>query len=108
MRGVRRIVEDEGHLVNPMKTRLRRQGVRQTVTGIVVNQRTNVSRAEYDRLKATIHNCVVHGPQGQNRGRVDDFPAHLLGRITWIESLNPARGQRLREEFARIRWEDVP
>ena len=104
VRGARRIVEDEGHSVNAKKTRLRRRGVRQTVTGIVVNQRTNVSRADYDRLKATIHNCVTLGPATQNRAHVGDFRAHLLGRISWVESVNPDRGRRLREEFLRIRW----
>lgn len=104
IRGARRIIEDEGHAVNPAKTRVRHQGVRQTVTGIVVNQRLNVSRAEYDRLKATIHNCVEHGPHTQNHRDIDDFRAHLLGRISWIESLNVRRGERLRAEFARIEW----
>ena len=104
VRGARRIIEDEGHSVNAMKTRVRRQGVRQTVTGIVVNEHLNVSRADYDRLKATIHNCVVHGPHAQNRRQVDDFRAHLLGRISWIESLNARRGAKLRQEFMRIEW----
>lgn len=104
VRGARRIIEDEGHSVNAMKTRVRGQGVRQSVTGIVVNQRLNVSRADFDRLKATIHNCVVHGPHTQNRRQVDEFRAHLLGRISWVESLNSRRGERLREEFARIEW----
>lgn len=104
VRGVRRIVEGEGHLVNPTKTRIKRQGVRQSVTGIVVNEHLNVARVEHDRLKATLHNCVTHGPATQNHGRVNDFRAHLLGRITWVESLNPARGQKLRQEFARIDW----
>lgn len=104
IRGVQRIIQDEGHAANARKTRVRRQGVRQSVTGIVVNQHINVSRAEYDRLKATIHNCVVHGPHTQNHRRLDDFHAHLRGRISWVESLNSQRGQKLREEFARIRW----
>ena len=104
IRGVQRIIEDEGHVANTHKTRVRRQGVRQSVTGIVVNQRTNVSRDDYDRLKATIHNCVVHGPRSQNHRRLDDFRAHLLGRISWVESLNPQRGAKLRAEFLRIRW----
>jgi retron-type reverse transcriptase len=104
IRGVQRIIEDEGHETNARKTRVRRQGVRQTVTGIVVNEHVNISRADYDRLKATIHNCAVHGPHTQNHRRLDDFRAHLLGRISWVESLNVSRGEKLREEFARIRW----
>lgn len=104
IRGAQRIIEDEGHSANPRKTRVRRQGVRQSVTGIVVNQHANVSRTEFDRLKATIHNCVVHGPHTQNHRGVDDFRAHLLGRISWVENLNPQRGLKLRAEFLRIRW----
>lgn len=69
-----------------------------------MNERVNVSRTEYNRLKAALHNCVVHGPGGQNHGGVEDFRAHLLGRISWVSSLNPSREQRLREEFERIVW----
>jgi len=35
-----------------------RQGVRQYLAGTVVNERLNVPRADYDRLKATLTNCL--------------------------------------------------
>lgn len=104
IRGVRRIVEDEGHSLNERKTRIRRQATRQAVTGIIVNERLNLVRGDYDRLKAIIHNCILHGPSSQNRAGVADFRAHLRGRISWVESLNAQRGARLRAEFARIVW----
>ncbi|HEX3617866.1 MAG TPA: hypothetical protein VHU61_15100 [Solirubrobacteraceae bacterium] len=44
------------------------------------------------------------GPVSQSRGHVEDFRAHLLGRISSVQSLNPARGQRLRELVAAIDW----
>ena len=43
-------------------------------------------------------------PQAQNQERHPDFHAHLLGRIAWVESLNPGRGRRLRAELASITW----
>lgn len=104
IRGVRRIIADEGHIANPAKTRVRRQGTRQAVTGIVVNRHPNLSRNEFDRLKATLHNCVIRGPATQNHSGASDFRAHLLGRISWVESLNPGRGAKLRREFSRIDW----
>lgn len=104
VRGVVRIVADEGHRVNRRKTRVRPRSVRQTVTGIVVNERPNATRREFDRLKATLHNCAEHGAASQNRAGHPDFRAHLLGRIGWVGSLNPERGARLRREFDRIRW----
>jgi hypothetical protein len=78
---------------------------RQRVCGIVVNAHPNVARDEYDPLKAILHNAALRGPAGENRAGVGDFRAHLLGRIAWVESLNPARGAKLRARFARIDWE---
>ena len=63
-----------------------------------------MSRDSFDRLKAILHNCVVHGPDGQNRDGVADFQAHLSGRIAHVEMINPTRGKRLRERFKRIAW----
>ena len=103
IRGVERIVTDEGYALNPSKTRVRGAAVRQTVTGVVVNAHPNVARAEYDALKAVLHNCRVHGTESQRRGH-PSFREHLAGRISWVSSLNPSRGQKLREAFDRIEW----
>ena len=73
--------------------------------GIVVNDHPNVPRDEYDRLRAILHNAARHGPAAENRASVPDFRAHLLGRIGWVESVNPARGAKLRARFALIAWE---
>lgn len=95
---------EEGFEVNLRKTRVMRRSVRQTVLGVVVNERPNVGRAEYDELKAILYNCVQHGPAAENRNGHTDFRAHLLGRIAHISHLNSRRGGRLRALFDRIRW----
>ena len=81
-----------------------RQGVRQRVAGVVLNERPNVTRDDFDRLKAILHNCATHGPEGQNRGGCADFRAHLAGRVAHVASLNPERGRKLRSVFDRIAW----
>jgi hypothetical protein len=101
---VYRIALEEGFEVQTRKSRFMRQGVRQQLAGIVLNTRPNVARAEFERLKAILCNCVRHGPQYQNRDGHPDFRAHLRGRIAYVEMLNPARGRRLREWFSRIAW----
>jgi RNA-directed DNA polymerase len=95
---------EEGFTPHYRKTRIMRRGVRQHLAGIVVNKRLNVVRADYDRLKATLTNCVRLGPDSQNRLGVASFRDHLNGRITYVEMLNPVRGQRLRELFLNIKW----
>ncbi len=101
---VRAIVREEGFQLNEAKSVTQAAGGRQTVCGVVVNVRTNVRRSEYDQLKATLHNAARLGPAGQNRDQVDDFRAHLLGRISWVRALNPGRGRRLQELFGAIDW----
>jgi hypothetical protein len=102
------IARDEGFEPNPQKTRVHLAGGRQTVCGVVVNAHPNLVRAEYDRLAATLHNVAVYGPTGQNRTGVGDFEAHLRGRIAWLSSVNPARGERLLARFAQIDWSAEP
>lgn len=98
------IVQDEGYRLNTGKTRIMSRHTRQTVTGIVVNDHINVARADFDRLKATLTNCLRKGPANQNRDAHPDFRAHLDGRIAWVERLNLRRGEKLRRLFDAVAW----
>ena len=98
------IVLEEGFEVQYHKTRVMRQGVRQHAAGVVLNKHPNVVRSEFDLLKAILHNCRSHGPDGQNQAGLPNFRAHLLGRIAHVARLNPHRGERLNEIFQQIVW----
>jgi len=94
LRSVPRIIEDEGFQPNSAKTRIMSKTSRQVVTGVVVNHHLNVTRKAFDQLKAIIHAC----------GKADDlrlndpvFRTSLLGKIGWVEAVNPHRGQKLLE-----------
>lgn len=106
-RAIAAIAAEEGFAVNERKSALMTRAGRQRVCGIVVNAHPNVARREYDVLKAILHNCALRGPAAENRAGVRDFRAHLLGRIAWLEAVNPARGEKLRARFARIEWPDA-
>lgn len=103
-RAVAAIAADEGFTLNPAKTLVRGAGARQVVTGIVVNDHPAVPREEFDRFKALLHNCVVHGPRTQDREGHRDFRGHLAGRLGWFEAVDPVRARRLRERFDAIAW----
>src|SRR6185437_9583766 len=60
------ILFEEGFSVHHRKTRIMRQGVRQHLAGLVSNRCMNVARSDFDRLKATLTNCVRLGPASQN------------------------------------------
>jgi len=98
------ILLEEGFEVNHRKTRVMRRGVRQYLAGVVANERVNVIRADFDRLKATLTNCARLGPASQNRKGHANFRAHLAGRISFVEMLNPQKGARLKKIFEQIAW----
>jgi RNA-directed DNA polymerase len=98
------ILLEEGFAVHHRKTRIMRQGVRQYLAGVVANERLNVPRPDYDRLKAILTNCIRHGPSSQNREDHADFRAHLAGRVSFVEMVNAPRGAKLRSLLERIQW----
>lgn len=98
------ILLEEGFAVNFRKTRLMRRGGRQHLSGLIINQRVNVNRSDFDLLKAILTNCVRHGPETQNRQARPGFRAHLQGRIAFVEMINADKGMRLRRIFENIQW----
>lgn len=98
------IALDEGFAVNHHKTRAMRRGVRQQLAGVVTNERPNVRREEFDWLKAILYNSGKHGPESQNRDNRADYRAHLEGRVSFVEMVNPEKGRRLRALLQRIPW----
>lgn len=98
------IALEEGFAVNAHKTCFMHQGVRQRLTGIVVNRHPNIDQNELDTLKAVLTNCIRHGPHTQNREGHADFRAYLQGKVAYVAMVNPARGARLRALLDRIVW----
>lgn len=91
LRSVPAIVQDEGFALAPAKTRLRRAHQQQRVTGIIVNRHMNLSRRDFDKLKAEIHQLP--------RDASAETLQRLLGRIAWAETLNPPKAARLRMQL---------
>lgn len=99
---VRSVVSDEGLTINEDKTRVMRRGSRQEVTGVVVNDRPAVARAEVRTLRAILHRAQREGLAAQRRpvdGALPDtgaFVAQLRGRIAWVQMVDRSKGDRLR------------
>jgi hypothetical protein len=98
LRAVPEIVREEGFQLNLAKTRINPTTQRQLVTGIVVNEHLNVSRQTFDELKAIIHACSKADDMRLNDPR---FLASLVGKLDWVERVNPNRGQKLKGLLAK-------
>ncbi len=98
------VAREEGFALQHRKTHCATRAGAQRVCGLVVNEHPNLPRAEFDRLKAVLHRCVVDGPRAQNRSGIADWRGHLIGRVSWALLVNPAKATRLSALLARIDW----
>ncbi len=100
------IVAEEGFAVHHRKTRIMQSSVRQQIAGLVVNERVNVRRSDFDGLKAILTNCAKSGPASQNREGHVDFRAHLLGKVAFVKAIHPQKAKKLEELMGRIVWQN--
>jgi len=98
------IALEQGFTVQHRKTKLMRAATRQAVTGLVVNRAPSIPRRDFERYKATLHNCVRFGPESQNREGHADFRAHLEGVVAWVRHVQPERGARLAQLLDAVSW----
>ena len=99
------IAIDEGFQLNHRETRLRLSSQRRCLAGIIVNEKSNCRRSDWDQLKAILNTCIRYGPESQNYDEIPDFKAHLQGRLAHMSWLNPSRGEKLRLLWDRIVWD---
>ena len=102
MARVRHIAEAEGFAVNEAKSRVLRRNTAQTVTGLVVNDRPGVARAEVRRLRAILHRAKSEGLDAQNRDNHPNFRAWLRGKIAYVGMARPEVGERLLAELKSL------
>ena len=100
---LRHIAADEGFELHPNKTRLQRHHQRQSVTGLVVNDRVGVDRRTRRRLRAILHRAKTEGLQAQNRHGHPNFAAHVAGLIAMVGASQPEVAERYRRELAQAK-----
>jgi RNA-directed DNA polymerase len=105
-------VNDAGFRVNTKKTKVMRRHNRQYVCGVVVNEKTNLIKAERLKLRAMVHNLLLNGPEHEalkTATTVSSFINVLRGRLNWFRQLNSYQGDRLFSKFneALERYKDI-
>lgn len=100
---LRHLVENEGFTLHPDKTRVQRPNTRQSVTGIVVNERMGVPRATVRRLRAILHNAERTGLAAQNREQHPHFESWVAGMIAYVKMVNPDQAAGLVDAWERLR-----
>ena len=96
------IVAHEGFAVHPEKTRVLRKSRQQEVTGVVVNDRLNVSRKTLRQFRAALYQIEKDGPEGKRWGQSDDVIASVQGFANFVFMVNPEKGAEFQERVRAI------
>ena len=99
IRLVRHELKKYGFFLNGKKTRLRKEGQRQEVTGIIVNKKLQISKDQRKKIRQEIYFIKKYGLQShltytneQRKGYIE----HLFGKISYALYINP-KDEELKE-----------
>lgn len=103
---VRQIVADEGFTPHPDKQHVMRRAQRQSVTGIVVNDKPSIERDTLRRFRATLFQVEKDGPEGKQWNGNPNVIDALEGYAQFVRMVDAARGAPLlaRVRDVRARW----
>ena len=100
---VRDAVENAGFRLNQRKTKVEPRWKRQKVLGMVVNEKVNIPRYEYMRVRSIVHNCLVDGFENQYKRAgmksAAGLKTHIRGKLAFFKQVDPTKSQRLKDQF---------
>lgn len=88
--------------LNPKKTRVLGRGSRQLITGLVVNERVNLPRAQRRKLRAIAHRIATTGVEATlkiNEWTQDE----LSGHVAWLAQVSPHDYHQLFSELSSLK-----
>lgn len=92
IKNVERIANSLGFKINEEKTRVRKRNQRQEVTGIVVNEKMQLSRKIRKRIRSDMYYIQKYGVEshlehiGESR---ENYLYHMMGLVSYAAFINP-------------------
>lgn len=103
---VSKVLSEANLVTNPKKFRVMTQNMRQTVTGIVVNEKHQVSFSKRNKLRQTMYYISTFGLENHKQHeniRHENYLQHLMGQVNFILQLNPTDREFLKYKIQLIR-----
>lgn len=103
---VKKIVEDEGFVINDEKTKFLDKSKRMEVTGLVINNNKISVKKDYIlKIRQELYYIKKYGLNNHlNKNNIynSNYKEHLKGKIMFIWSINREKGYKLLKEFDAI------
>lgn len=92
-------LSSQNHVRHPKKTRVKRQNRRMVVTGVVVNEKTNIRRKTKNNLRRYLNYLIKSGKVLSSK----EYAA-LAGKVNWIQQLNPQAAKSLIKQLKEVKY----
>ncbi|RAX51646.1 hypothetical protein CCY99_08790 [Helicobacter sp. 16-1353] len=109
-----RIINNEGFSINENKIRLQGKGYRQEVTGIIVNEKINVSKKYIKNLRALIYMLEKYGEKEANEfyytNHAKSLNMVISGKLNYLKMIKGESDStylKLKEKFEKLAKNDV-
>jgi retron-type reverse transcriptase len=100
---VQRNLRQAGFRINDKKTKVEPRWRQQKVLGVVVNEKPNLPRLEFNRLRCLIHNCFMHGFESQyaraGQSSASGLKSHIRGKLSFLKQIDEEKANRLKIKF---------
>lgn len=104
---IKKLMAEEHFILNEEKTKLLKQGMRQEVTGLLINGRVRVPRAYKKDIYRHLHFCLKYGGLGHFRRIRSQYKMSrewLLGRIFYVNAVEPKEAQKMLCMYNQVDW----
>lgn len=94
----RRVVKEENFTLHPDKLRVMKKGVRQEVTGVVVNEKPNIEKKSLKRFRALLYQIEKDGLEGKVWTGKADLLSQIHGYANFINQIDSEKGKKYKEQ----------
>lgn len=98
---------EEHFMLNEEKTKLLKPGMRQEVTGLLINEKVRVPRLYKKDIYRHLHFCLKYGGLGHFKRIHSSYYMSrdwLLGRIFYVNAVEPEEARKMLYLFNQVDW----
>jgi hypothetical protein len=107
IKAVEKIIRTSGYAMNRKKLRVARSGRQQRLLGMTINEKPNVMRRDYRRMRARLHHCKLKGfNKVAKEMRLESgakLESQIEGQIAYYHMINPEKAARLKAQLDEAR-----
>lgn len=104
---ISKIIKNGGYRVNRKKLRVVRKGRQQRLLGMTINEKPNIMRVHFRRMRARLHQCKTKGFKtvAKEMGLESDkqLKSQIEGQLSYYNSINPARAAQLQAWYTEAK-----